>query len=115
MTQLVNNDIKLDFHWQMTQVEFAIDVVHVHNMREQFQGLHCSSIVNTHERALKGYYLEQACNKCMYKRHIAIKLEVDIHEAGDKAIEKYMYSTDLRVYAFKSDLDQESCISSSTK
>jgi hypothetical protein len=25
-----------------------------------------------------------------YKRHIAIKQEVDIHEAGDKAIEKYM-------------------------
>ena len=26
----------------------------------------------------------------VYKRHIAIKQEVDIHEAGDKAIEKYM-------------------------
>jgi hypothetical protein len=38
----------------------------------------------------KGYYLEQACTKCTYKRHIAIKQEVDIHEAGDKAIEKYM-------------------------
>jgi hypothetical protein len=38
-------------------------------------------------RAQKGYYLEQTCTKCMYKRHIAIKEEVDIHEAGDKAIE----------------------------
>ena len=35
-------------------------------------------------------YLEQACTKCTYKRHIAIKQEVDIYEAGDKAIEKYM-------------------------
>ena len=24
----------------------------------------------------------------MYKRHIAIKQEVDVHEVGDKAIEK---------------------------
>jgi hypothetical protein len=38
-------------------------------------------------RAQKGHYLEQACTKCTYKRHIAIKQEVDIHEAGDKAIE----------------------------
>ena len=38
--------------------------------------------------AQKGYYLEQACTKCTYKRHIAIKQEVDIHEAGDKAIQK---------------------------
>ena len=52
--------------------------------------MHCSSTVNIHERAQKGYYLEQACTKCTYKRHIAIKQEVDIHEAGDKAIEKYM-------------------------
>jgi hypothetical protein len=48
-------------------------------------------------RAQKGYYLEQACTKCMHKRHIAIKQEVDIHEAGDKAIEKYMQSMGLRV------------------
>jgi hypothetical protein len=41
-------------------------------------------------RAQKGYYLEQACKKCTYKRHIAIKQEVIIHEAEDKAIEKYM-------------------------
>jgi hypothetical protein len=41
-------------------------------------------------RAQKGYYLEQACRKSMYKRHIAIKHEVYIHEAGNKAIEKYM-------------------------
>jgi hypothetical protein len=27
---------------------------------------------------------------CTYKRHIAIKPEVNIHEVGDKAIEKYM-------------------------
>jgi hypothetical protein len=27
----------------------------------------------------------------MYKRHIVIKLEVDIHEAKDKAIEKNIY------------------------
>ena len=54
------------------------------------QGVHCSSTVNIHESAQKGYYLEQACTKCTYKRHIAIKHEVDIHEAGDKAIETYM-------------------------
>jgi hypothetical protein len=52
--------------------------------------VHYSSIVNIHVRAQKGYYLEQACTKCTYKRLIAIKQEVDIHEAGDKAIEKYM-------------------------
>ena len=52
------------------------------------QGVHSSSTVNIHVRAQKGYYLEQACTKCMYKRHIAIKQEVDIHEARDKAIEK---------------------------
>jgi hypothetical protein len=54
------------------------------------QGVHSSSTVNIHVREQKGYYLEQACTKCTYKRHIAIKQEVDIHEAGDKAIEKYM-------------------------
>jgi hypothetical protein len=54
------------------------------------QGVHSSSTVNIHVRAQKGYYLKQACTKCTYKRHIAIKQEVDIHEAGDKAIEKYM-------------------------
>ena len=54
------------------------------------QGVHSSSTVNIHVRAQKGYYLEQACTKCTYKRHIAIKQEVDIHEVGDKAIEKYM-------------------------
>jgi hypothetical protein len=54
------------------------------------QGVHCSNTVNIHVRAQKGYYLEQACTKCTYKRHISIKQEVDIHEAGDKAIEKYM-------------------------
>jgi hypothetical protein len=43
-------------------------------------------------RAQKGYYLEQACTKCTYKRHIVIKQEVDIHEVGDKAIEKYMFT-----------------------
>jgi hypothetical protein len=41
-------------------------------------------------RAQKGYYLEQACTKGTYKRHFAIKQEVNIHEVGDKAIEKYM-------------------------
>ena len=66
-------------------------------------------------RAQKGYYLEQACTKCMYKRHIDIKQEVDVHEAGEKAIEKYMQSTGLRVYAFMSNLDQKSCVFSSTK
>jgi hypothetical protein len=50
--------------------------------------VHCSSIVNIHVRAQKGYYLEQTCTKCTYKRHIAIKHEVDIHESGEKAIEK---------------------------
>jgi hypothetical protein len=54
------------------------------------QGVHYSSTVNMHVRAQKGYYLEQACTKCTYKRHVAIKQEVDIHEVGDKAIEKYM-------------------------
>ena len=54
------------------------------------QGVHYSSNVNIHKRAQKGYYLEQACTKCMYKRHITIKHEVDIHEVGDKAIEKYL-------------------------
>jgi len=52
--------------------------------------VHYLSTVNIYVRAQKGYYLEQACTKCTYKRHIAIKQEVDIHEAGDKAIEKYM-------------------------
>ena len=52
--------------------------------------MHCSSTVNIHESAQKGYYLEQACTKYTYKRRIAIKLEVDVHEARDKAIEKYM-------------------------
>ena len=46
--------------------------------------------VNIHLCAQKGYYLEQACTKCTYNRHIAIKQEVDIHEAKDKVIEKYM-------------------------
>jgi hypothetical protein len=50
--------------------------------------VHSSSIVNIHVRAQKGYYLEQTCIKCTYKRHNAIKQEVDIHEVGDKAIEK---------------------------
>jgi hypothetical protein len=54
------------------------------------QGVHCSSTVNIHVHAQKGYYLEQACTKCTYKSHIVVKQEVDIHEAGDKAIEKYM-------------------------
>ena len=45
--------------------------------------MHCSSTVNIHVRAQKGYYLEQACTKCTYKRQV-----VDIHEVGDKAIEK---------------------------
>ena len=54
------------------------------------QGMHCSSTVNIHVRAQKGYYLEQACTKCTYKRHIAIKQEVDKYEVGDTAIEKYM-------------------------
>jgi hypothetical protein len=67
-------------------------------MTPHAQGVHSSSIVNIHARAPKGYYLEQACTKCTYKRHIAIKQEVDIHEAGDKAIEKYICK--VRVYAF---------------
>jgi hypothetical protein len=48
--------------------------------------VHYSSTVNIHVSAQKGYYLEQACTKCTYKRHILIKHEVVIHEA----IEKYM-------------------------
>ena len=54
------------------------------------QEVHCSSTVNIHERARKGYFLEQVCTKCTYNRHIAIKHEVDIQEDGGKAIEKYM-------------------------
>jgi hypothetical protein len=54
------------------------------------QEVHCSSTINIHVRAQKGYYLEQVCTKCTYKRHLDIKQEVDIHEAGDNAIEKYM-------------------------
>ena len=50
-------------------------------------GVHCSTTVNIHVRAQKGYYLGQTCTKCTYKRHIAIKHEVDRHEARDKAIE----------------------------
>ena len=57
--------------------------------------------------AQKGYYLEQACTKCTYKRHIVLKHEVNVYEVGHKAIEKYMQSMGLRVYAFKSNLDQE--------
>ena len=52
--------------------------------------MHCSTTVDIHECAQKGYYLEQACTKCTYKRHAASKHGVDIHEVGDKAIEKYM-------------------------
>ena len=59
--------------------------------------------------AQKGCYLEP-CTKCTYTRHTAIKQEVDVHEAGDEDIEKYMYSIGLRVYVFKSDMDQESSI-----
>ena len=54
------------------------------------QGVHCSSTVSIHARAQKGYYLEQACTKCTYKRNIPIKQEVDIHEAAGKAIENLM-------------------------
>jgi hypothetical protein len=36
------------------------------------QGVDCSNNVNIHMRAQKGYYLEQACTKCTYKRYIAI-------------------------------------------
>jgi hypothetical protein len=58
--------------------------------------MHCSSTVNIHVHAQKGYYLEQSCAKCTYKKHIANKQEVDIHEVGDKPIKKYK----VRVYAF---------------
>ena len=59
--------------------------------------------------AQKGCYLKP-CTKCTYTRHIAIKHEVDVHEVGDEDIEKYMYSNGLRVYVFKSNMDQESSI-----
>jgi hypothetical protein len=62
----------------------------LHSTYELTPGSTCSSTVNIHVCAQKGYYLEQTCTKCTYKRHIAIKQEVDTHEAGDKAIEKYM-------------------------
>ena len=48
-------------------------------------------------RAQNEYHLEQACTKCTYKRHIAIKQEVDVHEDGDNAIENKMWSTGLHV------------------
>jgi hypothetical protein len=51
--------------------------------------MHCSSIVNIHVRAQKGYYLEQACTKCTYKRHIAIKQGVDIHDVGAGKFKNY--------------------------
>ena len=35
----------------------------------------------------KGVLFRTSMYKCTYKRHIAIKQEVDVHEAGDKAIE----------------------------
>ena len=47
------------------------------------QGVHYSYTVNIHVRAQEGYYLEQACTKCTYKRHIAIEQEVDIHGTRD--------------------------------
>ena len=47
------------------------------------QGVHCLSTVNIHVRAEKGYYLEQACTKCTYERHIAIEQEVDIYGTRD--------------------------------
>ena len=40
---------------------------------QKSQGVHSLSTVNIHMHAQKGYYLEQACTKCTYKRHIAIK------------------------------------------
>ena len=57
---------------------------------DKARGVHCSSTVNIHESAQNGYYVIQACTKYMYKRHIAIKQEMDVHEVGDKAIDKYM-------------------------
>ena len=77
-------------------LSFLISMVneHVFNIT---RGVHCLSTVNNHERAQKGYYLEQACTKCTYKRHIVIKQEVDVHEAGDKAIENICQ---VWVYAF---------------
>ena len=73
-------------------------------MNKYSRGVHCSSTVNIHMRAQKGYYLEQASTKCTYKRHIAIKPEVDIHDAGDKAIEKIYVKYGLCVYGFKTTL-----------
>ena len=70
-------------------LSFPIRILVVQHMTLA-QGVHCSSIINIHVRAQKGYYLEQACTKCTYQRHIAIKHEVNIHEVGDKVVEKYM-------------------------
>ncbi len=67
-----------------------MQVIQISNDESSPQGVQCSSTVNIHVCAQKGYYLEQACTKCTYKRHMAIKQKVDVHEAGDKAIEKYM-------------------------
>ncbi len=41
--------------------------------------MHSSSTVIIHVRAQQGYYLEQACTKCTYGRHISIERKVDIY------------------------------------
>ena len=56
------------------------------------KGVYCSSTVNIHVRAQKRYYLEQACTKCTYKSHIAIKQDVDIHEVGELRVYVFMHS-----------------------
>ena len=53
----------------------------------------------------KGVLFRTRCTKCTYKRHIVIKQEVNLHDAGDKGTKKYMLSMGLRIYTFKSDLD----------
>ena len=56
----------------LTTFAFQLQFWNLKNWKHA-QGVQCSSTVNIHESAQTGYYLEQACTKCTYKRHIAIK------------------------------------------
>ena len=72
--------------WRLLDVLFGFqETVHAPSLfpRELKvpQGVHSSSTVIIHVRAQQGYYLEQACTKCMYGRHISIERKVDIHGA----------------------------------
>jgi hypothetical protein len=55
------------------------------------QGVHSSSTVNIHVFGQQGYYLEQACTKCMYGRPIAIEWKVDIFLIFSPCVHTEMY------------------------